>query len=111
MVCGVTGIPASVISYYFNATLITTGVSNGALTIASVTHANTGLYQCFADNVRPIRSPLWIVTVRNPGECDIRYSSDVTLRSQAVYSRVRVFNSRACSRAMLSSEPKEHFWL
>ena len=26
---------------------------------------------------------------------NIRYSSNVTLRSQAVYSRVRVFNSRA----------------
>ena len=71
MVCGVTGIPAPVISYYFNATLITTGVSNGTLTIGSVTHANTGPYQCFADTIRPTRSPLWIVTVRNPGECDI----------------------------------------
>ena len=68
MQCGATGVPAPIISYYFNATLITTGVSNGELTLASVTHDNTGPYQCFADNVHPISSPLWVVTVRDPGE-------------------------------------------
>ena len=67
------------ISYYFNATNITTGVpgvtvNNGTLTIANVTHDNTGPYQCFANNVRPISSPLWVVTVRDPGECNIQYN-------------------------------------
>ena len=57
------------ISYYFNATLITTGVSNGELTLTSVTAANTGPYQCFADNVRADSSALWIIRVRNPSEC------------------------------------------
>ena len=41
----------------------------------------------------------------------LQYSLDVTLRLWAVYSWVQVFNSRACSQAMLASEPKEHFWL
>ena len=67
--CGVTGVPAPVISYYFNATLITTGVSNGTLTIPSVSYNNMGPYQCFADNVHPDISPLWVVTVRDRGEC------------------------------------------
>ena len=73
--CDATGVPAPVIYYYFNAINITTGVSgvtmsNGTLTIASVTHANTGPYQCFADNnVRPTSSVLWIITVRDPDEC------------------------------------------
>ena len=74
--CSATGVPAPVISYYFNATNITTGVpgvtvNNGTLTIASVTHDNTGPYQCFADNIRAIRSTLWVVTVRDPGECNV----------------------------------------
>ena len=67
--CGTTGFPAPVISYYFNATLITTGVTNGVLTLTSVTTADTGPYQCFADNVRADSSALWVVTVRDPGEC------------------------------------------
>ena len=46
-------------------------VSDGALTIASVTDANTGAYQCFANNVRAISSALWIVTVREPGESNV----------------------------------------
>ena len=74
--CGATGVPTPVIYYFFNATNITTGVpgitvSNGTLTIASVTHDNTGPYQCFADNIRAIRSTLWVVTVRDPGECNV----------------------------------------
>ena len=44
-------------------------VSNGELTVANMTHANTGPYQCFANNVRPNYSALWVVTVRDPGEC------------------------------------------
>ena len=44
-------------------------VSNGELTVTSTTHANTGPYQCFANNVRSISSALWVVTVRDPGEC------------------------------------------
>ena len=66
--CVATGFPAPVISYYFNATLITTGVNNGVLTLTSVTAANTGPYQCFADNVRADSSALWVVTVRDPSE-------------------------------------------
>ena len=62
--CGATGFPAPMISYYFNATLISTGV-----TLTSVTAANTGPYQCFADNVRADSSALWIIRVREPGEC------------------------------------------
>ena len=74
--CSATGVPAPIIYYFFNATNITTGVdrvtvSNGALTVASTTHANTGPYQCFANNVRPISSPLWVVTVRDPGEYNV----------------------------------------
>ena len=69
--CHVTGVPTPEISYYFNATLITTGVSNGILTIASVSHANTGPYQCFANNVRNTSSALWVVTVRDPGEYNV----------------------------------------
>ena len=65
--CGATGFPAPVISYYFNATLISTGV-----TLTSVTAANTGPYQCFADNVRADSSALWIIRVREPGECYIK---------------------------------------
>ena len=57
------------ISYYFNATQITTG---GALTLTGVTAANTGPYQCFADNVRADSSALWVVTVRDPSECCIK---------------------------------------
>ena len=67
--CGASGIPAPTISYYFNATLITTGVSDGVLTLTSVTNdANTGPYQCFADNVWSDSSALWTITVRDPGE-------------------------------------------
>ena len=66
--CVVTGFPTPVISYYFNVTLITNGVSDGALTLTSVTAANTGPYQCFADNVRADSSALWIIRVREPGE-------------------------------------------
>ena len=67
--CGASGVPAPTISYYFNAILITTGVSDGVLTLTGVTNdANTGPYQCFADNVHPDSSPLWVVTVRDPGE-------------------------------------------
>ena len=67
--CDVTGIPAPTISYYFNATLITTGVSDGVLTLTGVTNdANTGPYQCFADNVGG-NSSFWVVTVRDPCEC------------------------------------------
>ena len=76
MQCGATGVPTPIVFYFFNATNITTGpgvdgvtVSNGALTVASTTHANTGPYQCFANNVRPSYSALWVVTVRDPGEC------------------------------------------
>ena len=74
MQCSATGVPAPVISYFFNATNITTGVdgvtvSNGELTLANMTHANTGPYQCFANNVRAISSALWVVIVRDPGEC------------------------------------------
>ena len=46
-------------------------MNNGTLTIASVTHDNTGPYQCFADNIRAIRSTLWVVTVRDPGEYNV----------------------------------------
>ena len=72
--CGATGVPAPVIYYFFNATNITTGVpgvtvNNGTLTIASVTHDNTGPYQCFANNIYGGSSELWVVTVRDPGEC------------------------------------------
>ena len=66
--CVVTGFPTPEISYYFNATRITNGVSDGALTLTSVTAANTGPYQCFADNVRADSSALWIIRVREPGE-------------------------------------------
>ena len=37
--------------------------------MTSVTAANTGPYQCFADNVRADSSALWVITVRDPGEC------------------------------------------
>ena len=74
--CGATGVPAPVIYYFFNATNITTGVpgvtvNNGTLTIASVTHNNTGPYQCFANNTYPISSVVWVVTVKDPGECNV----------------------------------------
>ena len=74
--CGATGAPAPVIYYFFNAINITTGVprvtvSNGVLTLASTTHDDTGPYQCFANNVRAISSALWIVTIRDPGECNV----------------------------------------
>ena len=74
MACGTTGVPAPIIYYFFNATNITTGVdgvtvSNGELTLANMTHANTGPYQCFANNVHPDISPTWVITVRDPGEC------------------------------------------
>ena len=72
--CGATGVPAPTISYYFNAALITTGVSDGVLTLTGVTNdANTGPYQCFADNVRADSSALWVVTVRDPCECCVCY--------------------------------------
>ena len=68
--CEASGFPTPVISYYFNATLITTGVTDGALTLTGVTAANNaGPYQCFADNVRVDSSALWVVTVRDPCEC------------------------------------------
>ena len=67
--CHAAGVSAPVISYYFNATLITTGVSDRVLTLTNVTNdANTGPYQCFADNVHAYRSALWVVTVRDPCE-------------------------------------------
>ena len=70
--CSATGVPAPVIFYYFNATNITTGVpgvtvNNETLTIASMT--KTGPYQCFASNIHGSSSALWVVTVRDPGEC------------------------------------------
>ena len=67
--CSATGFPAPVISYYFNASLITSGVSNGVLTLNNVTTANAGPYQCFADNARANGDALWIVTVRDPCKC------------------------------------------
>ena len=75
--CDVTGVPAPVIHYFFNATNVNTGVpgvtvNNGALTLASVTHANSGPYQCFTNDVHPISSDFWVVTVRDPGECYVR---------------------------------------
>ena len=70
MKCEASGFPAPVISYYFNATRITTGVSDDGLTLTSVTAANNaGPYQCFADNVRADSSALWVITVRDPCEC------------------------------------------
>ena len=65
------------ISYYFNATRITTGVSDGILTLTSVTAANTGPYQCFANNVRADHSALWVVTVRDPSECYVYTCIDI----------------------------------
>jgi len=70
--CVTVGNPSPVVSYYFNATRITSGVSNGVLTLTGVSDAsNTGPYQCFADNVRADSSALWVVTVRDPSECYI----------------------------------------
>ena len=66
--CTPGGDPTPEISYFFNATKITTGVSGGTLTLTRATAANTGPYQCFANNVRAVNSNLWIVTVRDPGE-------------------------------------------
>ena len=40
----------------------------GELTVASTTHADTGPYQCFANNVLAISSALWVVTIRDPGK-------------------------------------------
>ena len=67
--CGATGFPAPVISYYYNAELLTTGVSDGALTLTYVHLFNTGTYQCFADNVRANSSALWVIRVRSPSKC------------------------------------------
>ena len=68
--CDTVGNPPPVVSYFFNATRITNGVSGGALTLTSVSNAaNTGPYQCFADNVRTSSSGLWVITVRDAGEC------------------------------------------
>ena len=69
--CVAIGFPPPVISYYFNGSNITSGVSNGVLTLDSVTAANAGPYQCFADNVRADSSALWVVTVRNPCEYQV----------------------------------------
>ena len=85
--CGVSGVPAPTISYYFNAALITTGVSNGVLTLTNVTNdANTGPYQCFAENVRADSSPLWVVTVREPREC-------YALAIKLIWHRLYTFDS------------------
>ena len=70
--CSATGFPAPVITYYFNATPITSGVSNGVLTLENVGAGNVGPYQCFADNVRADQSALWVVTVRDP--CEFNYT-------------------------------------
>ena len=71
--CDATGVPFPVIYYFFNATNITgvpgVTVSNGVLTLANTTHANTGPYQCFANNFGAISSALWVVTIIDPGEC------------------------------------------
>ena len=83
--CGATGFPAPVISYYFNATLITTGVSDGVLTFTSVTATNTGPYQCFADNVRADSSALWVVTVRDPSECCIQLCKHCVEFAEKIY--------------------------
>ena len=74
--CGATGVPAPVISYYFNGTIITpyvpwVTVNNGTLTIASMSHYETGPYQCFANNIHGSNSTIWVVTVRDPGECNV----------------------------------------
>jgi len=70
--CVAIGNHTPMISYYFNATRITSGVSNGALTLTNVSNAtNTGPYQCFADNVRADSSALWVVSVRDACECYI----------------------------------------
>ena len=37
--------------------------------MTGLTAADAGPYQCFADNVRVDSSALWVVTVRDPGEC------------------------------------------
>jgi len=68
--CLAVGHPPPVVSYYFNATSITSGVSNdGILTLTNVSDAtNTGPYQCFADNVRADSSAVWVVSVRDPRE-------------------------------------------
>ena len=46
-------------------------IVNGTLTIASVTHNNTGVYQCFANNIHGFNSTLWVVIVKDPGECNV----------------------------------------
>ena len=74
--CGATGAPAPVIYYYFNEYIIATGVpgvtvNNGTLTIANVTHNNTGSYECFANNIHGSNSSVWLVTVKDPGECNV----------------------------------------
>lgn len=67
--CEAAGNPSPVVSYFFNATKLTSGVSGGELTLTGVSNAaNTGPYQCFADNVRADSSALWVVTVRDAGE-------------------------------------------
>ena len=58
--CSATGVPAPIMDGVT--------VSNGELTVASMTHNNTGPYQYFANNVRPDITPLWVVTVIDPGE-------------------------------------------
>ena len=42
-----------------------------------MTPANTGPYQCFADNVRADSSALWVVTVRDPSECYVYTCIDI----------------------------------
>ena len=105
--CSVTGVPAPVISYFFNATNITTGVdgitvNNGVLTVASVTHDNTGPYQCFADNVRPDISPIWVVTVRDLSEClCIMNSLHLIICCAAILQFFFIFNShKICETCM-----------
>ena len=46
-------------------------MNNGTLTIANVTHNNTGVYECFANNIHGSNSTYWLVTVRDPGECNV----------------------------------------
>ena len=67
--CVAVGNPSPVVFYFFNATRITSGVSGGALTLTNVSAANTGPYQCFADNFLGDITALWVVTVRDAGEC------------------------------------------
>ncbi|XP_065911372.1 cell adhesion molecule-related/down-regulated by oncogenes-like isoform X2 [Dysidea avara] len=64
MQCGVVGIPLPAVSYFVNTTMLS--VTNRMVVLSNVTAANSGVYQCFAENDYGNVTSSWPLAVIEP---------------------------------------------